>query len=393
VGQAADIYALGVILFEILSLTPMHRGDSVDAVIASSLASGGVRPSERAPHLEVGPELDRICTEATALVPEERFRSAREMQEAIEQYLDGERNAELRSELARRHVRRAAEVFELAASAGPAGEADRARGLRELGAALALDPSNAEVLRTLLGIVFDGREDLPPEAEAELREYEGRDRARGARDGMLAYGFMAVGTPVLLMMPVLRPALFVFLGCAVAATAAYNMWMWRTGNAGRRYMARLLPMAFLVVGLTSSLFGPFVMVPGTAAVTVASLLVNLRANTAARQATLLLGLASVLVPMALQLAGVVPPSYVFEPGSIRIVSNLVEFRPLPAFLMLATGSVVTVVATVFAVGRAVETLVRSERRNFAQAWRLRQMLPRGTTASIIGGVGGTQPAP
>jgi hypothetical protein len=39
--------------------------------------------------------------------------------------------------------------------------------------------------------------------------------------------------------------------------------------------------------------------------------------------------------------------------------------------------VMTVVATVFAVGRAVDTLVASERRSFAQAWRLRQMLPGG----------------
>ena len=48
--------------------------------------------------------------------------------------------------------------------------------------------------------------------------------------------------------------------------------------------------------------------------------------------------------------------------------------------MLAVGSMLTVIATVFAVGRAVDTLVRSERRSFAQAWRLRQMLPEGTGA-------------
>lgn len=192
---------------------------------------------------------------------------------------------------------------------------------------------------------------------------------------MLSYLFMAVGAPILLSMPIRRPMLFAALVASVVAATAYNLWMWRAEKAGPRQMARLLPLAFLVVGLTSGLFGPFILVPGTAAVTVASLLVNLRANLSARRATLGLGLAAVLVPMALQLAGLSPPSYAFEPGSIRILSNLVEFRPLPAFLMLAIGSVTTIVATVFAVGSAVDTLVRSERRNFAQAWRLRQMLP------------------
>ncbi len=377
VGEPADIYALGVILFEILALAPLHEGRTVDALVASTLAGGPVRPSERSPDIEVAPELERICAKATAILPEERFRSARDVQEAIEAYLDGERHAEVRGELSRRHVRQAAEVFAPEAGAGASGTVDQARGLRELGAALALDPSNAEVLRTLLGIVFNASDDLPPEAEAELREHQARDRAKGARDGMLTYGFVALTGPLVLSMHVLRPALFVLISCSVAATAAYNWWMWRTGNAGPRYMARMVPMAFLVVGLTSTLFGPFVLAPGTAAVTVASLLVNLRANAAARTAALLLGLAAILVPVVLQLVGLTPASYVFESGSIRIVSDLVELRPVPAFLMLTMGSVVTVVATVFAVGRAVDTLVRSERRNFAQAWRLRQMLPRG----------------
>jgi eukaryotic-like serine/threonine-protein kinase len=383
VGEAADIYALGAILFEILALSPLHRGESVEAIVASTLTPRRATPSERAPDHDVGPELDRIVSAATAHAPEERYRSARSMHEAIERYLDGEKSAEVRSELARRHVKQAAEAF-AAEQAGKASEADRARGLRELGAALALDPSNAEVLRTLLRFVFDPSDHLPPEAEAELREHERRDRASGARVTMLTYGYMAAGAPVLLSMPLLRPSLFACLAFGVVATAAYNFWMWRTGNAGPRYMARLVPMAFLVVGLTSTLFGPFVVVPGAAAVTVASLLVNLRANAAARRAALLLGLASVLVPMALQLTGLAAPSYVFEQGSIRIVSNLVQFRPWPAFLLLATGSIATVAATVFAVSRAVETLVKSERRNFAQAWRLRQMLPAHPSSAGTG---------
>jgi hypothetical protein len=42
------------------------------------------------------------------------------------------------------------------------------------------------------------------------------------------------------------------------------------------------------------------------------------------------------------------------------------------------GSGLTIFATVFVVSRAVDSLVASERRSFAQAWRLRQILPGGT---------------
>jgi serine/threonine-protein kinase len=375
VGESSDVYALGAILFELLALTPLHRGDSVEALVASTLKSGAARPSTRAPELEIPPELDSICARATALAPADRFASAREMQEAIERYLDGERDAERRRELARQHGDAAAAAFEAADRAGAAGEPERARGMRELGAALALEPSNEEALRTLMRVLLDAPDELPSEAEAELAALESRNRPRAARDSMLTYSFLGVSAPVLMTMHVQKPLLFAVLVAVGVATSAYMGWMWRTGKAGPRYMSWAVPMSFLVMALMSSVFGPFVMVPGAAALTVASFFVNLRANRAVRRATPVLALAAVFVPAILQFTGVVSPSYVFEPGSIRIVSNLVQFRPVPAMVLLALGSALTVLATVFAVGRAVDALVASERRNFAQAWRLRQILP------------------
>jgi hypothetical protein len=383
VGERSDVYSLGAMLFELLALAPLHTGKTVEALIASTLASGAASPSARAPQLGIPPELDNISAKATSLSPGDRFASAREMQEAIERYLDGERDAERRRDLAKGHAVAAAQAFASAAQPGPAGEAERVRGLRELGAALALEPSNEDTLRTLMHVLFEPSGELPPEAEAELKALEARDRPRGARDAMRAYAFLALCGPVLLCMPILRPLYFAGLVAVIVGTATYFGWMWRTGKAGPRYMGWSLPLSFLVVGMTSTVFGPFVLAPGIAVVTVATLLVTLRANYAVRRAAPLLGLAAVLVPAVLQATGVVPPSYVFERGSIRIVSNLVEFRPLPALLLLALGSALTVVATAFTVGRAVDTLVASERRTFAQAWRLRQILPGATDARSI----------
>jgi serine/threonine-protein kinase len=381
VTEASDVYALGAILFELLALEPMNRGPTVEALITATLTGGAARPSVRAPQRRIAPELDNICARATAMAPEDRFPSARAMQEAIERYLDGERDAERRLELAKAHADAAAQAFEAAAQSGPEGEAERARALRELGAALALEPSNEGALRTLMRVLLDAPGALPPEAEAELLEVEAKDRTRAARDSMLSYAFTGLGTPLLLFMHVLRPMLLAALVLVVTGTAVYLGWMWRTGNAGPRYMSWSVSFNFLIVGLMGSIFGPLVMVPGVAVVTVATLLVGLRANPQVRLWAPIGALAAILIPTALELAGVFPRSYVFEHGSIRIVSNLVEFSPLPAYLLLLLGSVQTVMATVFTVGRAVDGLVASERRSFAQAWRLRQMFPTAGTPS------------
>jgi hypothetical protein len=380
VGALTDVYALGAILFELLALEPLHRGQTTPALAASTLALDGERPSTRSPGLGISPELDAICARATARDPKNRFSSAREMQEAIERYLDGERDREQRSELAKRHADLATLAFEAAALRGREGEADRARGLRELGAALALEPSNEEVMRTLMRVLLDAPDELPKEAEAELKEIELQGRIRGAKDGVLVYSLMGASAPILLTMHVREPALFAAIALATIATMGFFAWMWRTGNAGREYMRFGVPLSFLLVGLTTTIFGPFVIAPGAAAVTIAAFLINLRAGPEVRRALLAGGLASILVPAALELLGLLPPSYVVESGAIRIVSNLVDLRPVPAIALLAVGSVATLFAMLLTVGRSVDALVTSERRNFAQAYRLRQLLPGGGSA-------------
>jgi hypothetical protein len=65
-----------------------------------------------------------------------------------------------------------------------------------------------------------------------------------------------------------------------------------------------------------------------------------------------------------------------ESMKLEVDANRIEqFQPIPAITLLTLGSVLTIVAGVHSVGRAMDTLVTAERRNFAQAWRLRQILP------------------
>jgi serine/threonine-protein kinase len=382
VGPSSDVYALGAILFEVLAHDRLHGGGTSEALVASTLTAPTGRPSERAIGQLIPPELDVICARATAAESGGRFASAREMHDALERYLDGERDAERRHELSISHANSAAKALEAATRGGAGAEASRVRGMRELGAALALEPSNERAMRTLLAVLLEPAAVLPPEAEAELQAVEQKDRAAAAGNGVIAYSLLGLSTPLLLAMSIRRPWLLTLLVIVTVTTTLFMAWMWRSGKADVEKYRVLLPLCFLLVGLTSTIFGPFVMVPGTAAVTVAGFLVSTRANANVRAWLLVGGLASILVPAALQFAGITPRSYVFEPGGIRIVSNLVDFRPIPAMALLALGSCLTVVATVLSVGRSVEALVAAERRNFAQAWRLRQILPGGGDSGL-----------
>ncbi|MEI8256433.1 MAG: serine/threonine-protein kinase, partial [Deltaproteobacteria bacterium] len=86
VGPASDVYALGAILFEILTLQPLHAGDTVVALLSATLQGADARAALRAPDAGVPPELDAICQEATRLEPADRLASARVLCERIERY-------------------------------------------------------------------------------------------------------------------------------------------------------------------------------------------------------------------------------------------------------------------------------------------------------------------
>jgi serine/threonine-protein kinase len=378
IGPASDVYALGAMLFELLALEPLHTGRTVAAILASTQMPVKA-PSERAPAAaEIAPELDAICTKATAFDPAERFPSARAMHDAIEAVLAGERDAERRKELAKDLVDKGRAALAKANEGGPDAEAHRSEGMRALGHAVALDPNDDSTLKVILDTVLSPGA-LPPEAEAQLKKVELADRSKSARRSALMYATWLLLVPTVFVFGVRSwPAFIALLSTSILAIG-WAGWMGTAPErAAPRYMRIMIMINFVLVACSTTCFGPFIFAPGLAGTSAAVFAISLRANPLTRRWLMSLSLVSVFVPFLLQTFGSLPVSYAFQHGIIEVRPFLEEFPSLYTPWGLALVIAGQLVLPAILVSRAVDGLVAAERSNFAQAWRLKQLLPPAT---------------
>jgi serine/threonine-protein kinase len=86
VDRRADIYAVGVMLWEAAARQPIFQGVS-DRDILNHVLNGEV-PSPREFNPEVTPELERVCMKALALERDDRHANALELQADIERFIE-----------------------------------------------------------------------------------------------------------------------------------------------------------------------------------------------------------------------------------------------------------------------------------------------------------------
>ncbi len=80
---SSDLYAAGVILFELLTGTPPFGTGSGTEIAERQLAGVLEPPSVRAPERRISPSLDRAVIRSLALAPTDRYATARELAAAI----------------------------------------------------------------------------------------------------------------------------------------------------------------------------------------------------------------------------------------------------------------------------------------------------------------------
>jgi serine/threonine-protein kinase len=371
VTPAADVYALGAILFEILAGQGLHPHG--DAALATTLTTPQAAPAQRATDRQIPPELDAACFDALA-EDAPRRPSARRLAERVQAYLDGDRDLERRHTMATNELAAAREA--LLSSASNA----RATAMRRAGRALALDPSSTEAAEIVTSLMLAPPDPMPSELIASL---EAEDRAYGSDRGRVTLGMVASLFSFWIIIPFLSVKNWAELLGFYGLLILVMMRTWSVIRTGRtRIPATLVVMTLLVVAF-SRLLGPFILTP----IVVCAILVTVCTTPEFHgRMWLVFGWSIVAMgaPIILERLGVLASTYALEPGALMIRSDGFNLR---ASLVDELALILTNVFYVAVIGLVAyklnERRVRAQRQLHVQAWHLKQLLPGPRAQSDI----------
>ncbi len=361
----SDVYALGCMLFELLAAEPLHpRGR---AAVASTLADVDRRPSVRAPARDIPPELDAICQRATMLNRDDRHATARELSDAVQRFLDGDRDVALRKELAVSELERAR-----AALARGRGIAARSDAIRAAGRALALDPKNPEPADLVARLMLEPPDEIPAEVEQALDKIDDDALYNSRRL------FAAVMAAYLSFFPVLylagfHAAWFLVGGGATCIGTAVGVLT--LSRARFRLLAYVgLAGNLLMIVLFARLISPFVCVPGIAVILAMTTATHPRLAPA--WVVFAVVVSAVLVPWLVELAGVVRTTTVVAGDALishtaaTPLDGPIAMVGLVLYMLLLIGMAVMLARSLTNERRATQRIVQ------IQTWQLGQLVAR-----------------
>jgi serine/threonine-protein kinase len=316
-----------------------------------------------------------MCVRATALDPAQRYATARELHKALEHYLDGERDLALRQALAQTHADHARRAAQRLYTAAPDDDPHELRreALREVGQALALDPSNRSATTTMVELLTRPPPAVPREVEQQLALRRQRWFKASARVAAGLYLSIVLYLPLLWWAGIRDAgaiaAFFVLTGIAAVLSLRAAMME----HPRERHVLAAMFASTAAMAATATLYGPLVLTPGMIAVN--STAYALTVGKRARMLTLGTAMVGIGIPLALELIGVVAPSYAFGPGGMTIVPRALGLDHHPALVLLAIASLGMIATGIVGVGRIRDALDRAERQLESYNWHFRQLLP------------------
>ncbi len=374
VAPTTDVYALGAILFEILTLQPFHPRGKLSAIKKSTFEPGDLRPSVRAPGREIPLELDEACEGALAQKPEDRYRDARALHDAVERFLDGERDLAARRIKAAEHATAVFEALSETEHASPEAElAARRNAMKEIGKALALDPENGDVLGVLAQLLDQDPKMTPPEVEAALDLGERVRLRKVAKFGAAVYFSLWALLPLWFWMGVAEvwPLVAIYGAFTVAGIASLLVWR----HPAPQSWLPMIPMVASNVGFAAGawLLGPFLVLPTASVVNTTAYAIHV--SRARRPYVFAFGLLSFLVPVGLELAGLVPASFRSTDGGLLLVPRALDFPPAITIAVVVVIQVIALILAAFAIGIVRDYIDGTERKTYTYAWHLREFVP------------------
>ncbi len=375
VDARADVYSLGAVLFQLLTLEPLHGRGSIQERARSTHEGPDARASRRAPARDIAPELDAICQKATALDPLDRFESARALHDAVERFLEGDRDARLRSELAEQHVEKARAASQRALGDGPDAAEQRKLAVREAGRALALDPKNEAAAGIVARLVLEPPKELPEEVRDATRAVFGAEVQRAARLGALTLLGVAMTTLVVIGVGIRSWAGMASIIVPLLGAAAYAGFMYKADI--EKLQARAIVLSIFIsmaIAGSSGLVGALFLTP---VYTLAFAVVVTVLHGLGRYRLPMIGLACAawLVPVALEWAGWLPPSYRFEDNTLTILPGILNVPETPVRIALIAANLGTIVLICAMLWRFAAAVAENRERVQLTAWHLQQLAP------------------
>lgn len=368
VDGRADVYSLGVILFELLALTALHDGPSPQAVLRSTHIGADARASERAPDRDVPPELDAVCVKATALESRHRYASARALYEAVEQFLEGQRDVDVRRRIAAKHARAASR----AADDGTAKARELAT--REAGRALALDPESKDALALVMKLALSAPQSVPAGARARVHQEDQREQVMAAKVGVVVYGPIAIAAAVLGFLSGDMGLAGICSGALLVAVLLCAWLVHRPTVADAPYALATSACLAVAIAAAAVWFSPFYIVPQLAVANAISL--NLRNLGSFRWLHLAMASLAIAVPSALEWAGILPNPSVFSDGTIELHTLNLSLPTVALPLAVFVLSSAAVAGAAVLLWRLDDNMAEQRVRLHRQLWHLRHLVPQ-----------------
>jgi serine/threonine-protein kinase len=329
------------------------------AALHSTLEQVDGRPSVHDP--DTPPELDAICVRATKLDRSDRYATARALGEAVQGFLDGDRDVALRKQLAETELA----VARAAVAAGDR-PIERQTAMRAAARALALDPTSREPADLVGRLMLEPTREVPSEVAETMTQSEDYAIRNARIHFQRGAVFALVGAPGTWLAGLPLWCVMVFFIAPLAAAIAnyvvpqrHEKSMWYFG-----WFAWLTVVATLSVATT-----PFLMVPGMIAI-----IAVLAAMTFRAQMVIALILAAALVPWFFTLVGLLPHNVAIAGHTIVLSAASDQIDPVFTLIGLVVNLVLT---TAFAVA-FVQSIVNDRRdmqtKLAVQAWQLGQLI-------------------
>jgi serine/threonine-protein kinase len=365
VDAAADVFALGAVLFEILTLQRLRTTGMVVAPVDAQI-------SVRMPDRPVALELELLCVRATQHDPADRFPSARALHDALARYLEGDRELEQRRELAAGHAARARAALRRAEEpAARNTEQDTGIAMRELARALALEPANQEHVAAFAEVMSAQPSAVPPELSARLEAQTQSVIRAGARYTGFGVLVWLLFLPILVALGVRRVDHVLAIMAPLLLSAALSFTAARQRPIRRPIQCAALGAMLLASVGVSRIVGPLFLMPTL--FTSWMIVMQTSPDGFMRRFGLITGALLMVAPVVLELAGVLPSSYTFEGGKLIVLPQMMELPRAGTFAFVTLANVALGLAPAIFVARLRSELTGAQQRELLRAWRLRRL--------------------